>query len=249
MIRNQFMIAFLLGASGLMAQEPGRVIIEGEARDTLDRPVPFVTIRVSGRPEGCAGDRYGKFKLPVFPGDMLMFSAVSFKTDSIRIPDTLTADWYRLRVILAADTVMLSEVVIRPYPKTWEEVSSELLDLDEPEYTVKTLTKQYLGEDLSNIPNSFFSFAGITTLYTIIGKRPREERELRAVIVREQMQERILERYNPEVVSRLTGLKDEASIVRLMVFCDLEVPFILNASNYDLYEAIMQCYHSSQLFR
>jgi hypothetical protein len=243
------MIALLLGVSGLLAQEPRRVIIEGEARDTLNRPVPFVNVSVSGRPEGCAGDLYGKFKLLAYPGDVLIVTAVSYRNYSVRIPDTLSAERYRLKVILSIDTIMLSEVEIRPCPGTWEEVKESLQDLDEAEYSVKALTKKYLNEELGRLTGGPYSFPGITVLYTIIGKRPREERELSAILAREQMQERILERYNPQVVSRLTGLKDEDSIIRLMVFCDLEVPFILNASDIDLYDAIMQCYYASQSLR
>ena len=69
---------------------------------------------------------------------------------------------------------------------------------------------------------------------------------MRAVLARETLEEKIVQRYNPYVVSRLTGMKSEAAIVQLMKYCDLDLPFILWAPDYDFYFVIMECYREYQ---
>ena len=240
---------FLLALPGLLpAQVPRRILIEGEVRDTLYVPVPFVNVLVPERNEGCASDVYGKFRISVVPGDILLFSAVSYKTSRIRIPDTLVAERYWLKVILTADTLLLSEVTISPPPVTWDHFKETELVLDLPEYAVDALTRLYIKDDLAwlfEVTPGMPGPAGI--LYQIFGKSPREQRKLRAVLTREALEEKIVQRYNPYVVSRLTGIKSEAVIVQLMKYCDLELPFILWAPDYDFYLAIMQCYRVYQI--
>ncbi len=232
----------------MLAQAPQRITLEGEVKDTVYAPVPFVNVVVSSRNEGCAADLYGKFKLAVYPGDTLIISSISYKTARLRIPDTLTADRYWLKVILTADTLLLNEVTITPPPITWDEFKEMELALDLPEYTVDALTRLYIKDDLAwlfEVTPGIPGPAGI--LYEVFGKRPREERKLRAVLTREALEEKIVQRYNPYVVSRLTGLKSEAAIVQLMKSCNLSLPFILWASDYDLYFVIMECYRRYQI--
>ncbi len=232
----------------LPAQAPRRILIKGEVRDTLYAPVPFVNMLVAGRSEGCAGDLYGKFSIPVYPGDVLVISSVSYKTARLRIPDTLTAEKYWLKVILTADTLLLNEVTISPPAVTWEEYKETELALDLPQYSTGTLTKLYRQQDLDRLFSNHYGIAPgpASILYSLFGKRPREERELKAVLYREELEERIVRRYNPYVVSRLTGIKSESVIVQLMKFCNLDLSFILGAQDYDLYFAIMQCYRAYQ---
>jgi len=92
--RSLIVILLLFLEEILLAQMPRRIVIEGEVRDTLYAPVSFVNVLVPERNEGCASDVYGKFRLQVIPGDVLLFSAVSYKTSRIRIPDTLVAEQY-----------------------------------------------------------------------------------------------------------------------------------------------------------
>ena len=49
-------------------------------------------------------------------------------------------------------------------------------------------------------------------------------------------------RYNKEVVSHITGLKDEDQIRKFMEFCALQIKFILESTDYELYAAILGCY-------
>ncbi|MDD5508391.1 MAG: carboxypeptidase-like regulatory domain-containing protein [Bacteroidales bacterium] len=249
MVRILIICLALLVGEILVAQEQPRIVIEGEVKDTLYAPVPFVNVLVAGRNEGCAGDLYGKFRIPVYPGDVLVISSVSYKTARLRIPDTLTAEKYWLKVILTADTLLLNEVTISPPAVTWEEYKETELAMDLPEFSTSSLTRIYRKEDLDWLFSNHFGMAPgpASILYSLFGKRPKEERELRAVLYREELEERIVRRYNPYVVSRLTGMKSEATIVQLMKFCNLDLSFILVASDYDFYSTIMQCYRAYQI--
>ena len=246
MVRCLIISLLLFIGEILLAQVSQRVTIEGEVKDTIYAPVPFVNVLVDGRNEGCAADLYGKFRIAVYPGDVLVISSVSYKTARLRIPDTLTSDQYWLKVILTADTLLLNEVTIHPPAETWEDFKASKLAINSPEYSTDALTKIYLKEDLGWLfeTNSGVAPGPASILYSIFGKQPKEKRQLRAVLYREELEELIVRRYNPYVVSRLTGLKSEASIVRLMKFCNLDLSFILTAPDYYFYLAIMECYRA-----
>ena len=49
-------------------------------------------------------------------------------------------------------------------------------------------------------------------------------------------------RYNSTVVSKITGLKNEDDIQKFMQFCALQIKFILESTDYELYAAILNCY-------
>jgi hypothetical protein len=54
--------------------------------------------------------------------------------------------------------------------------------------------------------------------------------------------ERAEKRYNKALVSRITGLKTEDDLKKFMQFCALQIKFILESTDYELYAAISNCY-------
>jgi len=47
--------------------------------------------------------------------------------------------------------------------------------------------------------------------------------------------------YNLDLINKITGLSNEKEIRKFMDFCNLQLEFILNVSDYELYLAILDC--------
>ncbi len=69
-----------------------------------------------------------------------------------------------------------------------------------------------------------------------------KEAKTKRLMAKLNILDKVRTRYNPSVISRITGLKDEKEIQKLMDYCKLQDQFILNATDYELYAAIMSCY-------
>ncbi|MCX6231436.1 MAG: carboxypeptidase-like regulatory domain-containing protein [Bacteroidetes bacterium] len=80
------------------------------------KPISFTNIVIERLHKGTTADYNGFFSLIAYPGDVIIFSAISYKRVYFRIPDSLTSDRYSLIQSLTADTVMLAGTVIHPWP-------------------------------------------------------------------------------------------------------------------------------------
>lgn len=57
------------------------------------------------------------------------------------------------------------------------------------------------------------------------------------------LKERAGRRYNKILVSKITGLINDDEIKNFMEFCALQIKFILESTEYELYAAILGCYN------
>jgi len=96
------------------------------------RPIPHVNVSVRGTHRGTSADMNGFFTLVTLAGDYLVFSAIGFRTTTIKIPDTLPADRYTLYQSLSRDTLELPVTVIFPWPSR-ERFREAFLNLDIPD--------------------------------------------------------------------------------------------------------------------
>lgn len=129
-------IGLLLFALGAMAQdEQERKLIQFSgvivSADSL-KPVPFCNIIIKGKNRGTISDYYGYFSFVAQKGDTVQFSSIGFKKARFVIPDSLAGKAYSLIQTMSADTVMLAEAVVYPWP-TKEQFRQAFLDLRLPD--------------------------------------------------------------------------------------------------------------------
>jgi hypothetical protein len=150
---------FLLFVAASQAQ-PGKsdnliqfsgVVVTG---DSL-MPVPFVNVIIDQSNRGTMTDLYGYFSFVAQKGDSISFSALGFKRHGIVIPDTLVEKKYSMIEILYADTLLLSEMVIYPWP-TKEQFKEAFLALEVPETdaerAARNLTQAAMYERMMKMP-------------------------------------------------------------------------------------------------
>ena len=118
------------------------------------KPVPFTHIVVKHSRWGTVADYYGYFSFVAKKLDTVVFSAVGYKKSFYVIPDTITRNRYSLIKAMTADTLMLDETVIYPWP-TKEQFREAFVNLhvpdDDLERARKNLAKAEMRERAENL--------------------------------------------------------------------------------------------------
>ncbi len=119
--RYYFLLIFLLIFSGftLHAQEreTGAVLLTGMVLDADTRsPMPYVGVQVKNTVYGTASDINGYFSIFISAGDTLTFSYIGYAEARFIMPAKLSQENYSLIQLMRQETILLSEVVIFPWP-------------------------------------------------------------------------------------------------------------------------------------
>lgn len=154
-MKNLIYILFLLPTI-LFAQQQKKEVVQLTgvvvSNDSL-KPVPFTSILIKNTHKGTISDYYGYFSLVAETGDTIRFSSISYKSVDFVIPNNLTNGKYSLIQKMEVDTILLKEVVIRPWPSR-EQFREAFLNLrvpdDDLERAKKNLERQALKEKMEN---------------------------------------------------------------------------------------------------
>lgn len=219
------------------------VRIEGRLIDKKQEPVPFAHIINLNRDVGTISDIQGFFGLGSYPGDTIAISAISYGNLVYIVPELTEIRKYYFELVMDHDTIMLREQVIYPWPESFDELSKEILEMR----TNDTVAQVFQGDPWfrpGELTNEAYPQGGIRIqgplglLYGRFSKEAKTARQLDNNI----LLDKIRLRYNPELITKITGLTDKVEINRLIAYCNLRPEFILKANDYDLYSAIYQCY-------
>jgi len=77
--------------------------------------IPGVHVYVPGKRRGTSANFYGYFSFPVLVGDTVIFSSVGYQRKRYIIPNTQD-DMLTVIVPMKADTIILDETIVMPYP-------------------------------------------------------------------------------------------------------------------------------------
>ncbi len=119
--RAKWLLAiFLLGSClGAGAQVKNTELVQFSGLiltgDSL-KPIPFTHIIVANRNKATSSDYNGFFSFVARKGDSVVFSAMGYKKGYFVIPDTVSTKRYSMVQLMSADTILLKETVIYPWP-------------------------------------------------------------------------------------------------------------------------------------
>ncbi|MCC5920331.1 MAG: carboxypeptidase-like regulatory domain-containing protein [Cyclobacteriaceae bacterium] len=124
--------------------EPAKLVkITGVLADIEDlQPLTYANVIIKNSNTGTITNDAGFFVILAKAGDTLQFSEVGYKTAEYTLPDKLTGENYSLIELMYKDTILLDEVIIRPWP-TEEELKREFL-----QYTLEDTRNQSSQEKL-----------------------------------------------------------------------------------------------------
>lgn len=115
-------LLILLGAIAASAQinsDSKLIQFTGMVLDGSDEqlyPVPYTNILVKDKGRGTYSDLRGFFSIVVEKGDVIVFSAIGYKTVEYKIPLDLKDDRYSIIQLMTQDVINLPETVVFPWP-------------------------------------------------------------------------------------------------------------------------------------
>lgn len=107
LLKKMFFVAIMLTSSVIFAQTVSGIVTE----DT-GNPLPGVTVIIKGTTKGTSTDFDGAFSLLAANGDVLEFSYIGFKTQSVTVSSNT-----KYNITLETDSAQLDEVVVVGYGK------------------------------------------------------------------------------------------------------------------------------------
>lgn len=120
-------------------------------------PIPYTSISIKNTYRGTIADYYGYFSIVASKNDTIEFSSVGYKKAKYIIPDTISSKRYSLIQVMTADTILLSQTVIYPWPSK-DEFKEAFLYFDVPdddyERAKKNLESAKIKEIAYTMPNT-----------------------------------------------------------------------------------------------
>ena len=130
------------------------MVLDGS--DEMLYPVPYVNIHVKEKKRGTYSDLKGFFSIVVEKGDIIVFSAVGYKTVEFNIPLDMEDDRYSLVQLMTQDTINLPETVIFPWPSR-DHFKLEFLAMDVTpelqELAARNLANETLRQMRNDVPS------------------------------------------------------------------------------------------------
>lgn len=230
------------------AQLAGRSVIRGRILGTDHKPVALAHIIHLETLRGTVSDTAGYFSMPLQPGDSLLVSRIGYATRIVGFTESTTVYSGEIEIVLLEQIYQLKEVVIHPFPSTWKEFSDAFKNLKTdpgPQPADLHLAKE--GVPNYQGPSGGFGISmmsPISALYNLFGREPKSRRKYEALLASDRREAQVKQRYNPSLVKHLTGITDEEILKKFLDYCHLDDDFVLHCSDYELYVAILECYHS-----
>jgi len=247
-----FIFSFLLTVFSLYGQEidpAEQVRLSGELfNKETGESIPYVHIINSSTNEGTTSDLDGKFSLPVSTNDTVVFSAVGFEKYYLTWKERPeNSNEYFIKISLDPSTLELAPVNIFAF-KDEAGFKQDILNMKLPEDNSKiVIPGSYNGPRRE--ATGEFSLSSLlspaSAIYNLFSKDAKELRKYSRVLKEYPRQKAISEKYNMQVVEKITGLKDE-SLNEFMLFCKMPEDFILQANEYEIILAVNNCYKEFQ---
>ncbi len=112
LLDNNLVVISVTNTKGDFVYEFQEVVIKGKITDEQGQALGGVSITLKGTKEGVSTNASGEFTISANTGDILEFSMVGYKTQSVKIGETTT-----LNITMALDVSGLTDVVVVGYGK------------------------------------------------------------------------------------------------------------------------------------
>ncbi len=164
-MRYFWLILLCCLSATVFAQDPRLVQFSGVISNAdSNTVVPYVTITNKTQSKTYSANYKGYFSFIVHEGDIMVFSAVGYKSGQIVIPANLPENKYTVRVSLTQDVIDLPAVRVYPWAST-DEFKKEFMSMkvadDDLEIAKKNVSKASLVMLANNMSRDGDEMQGI----------------------------------------------------------------------------------------
>lgn len=183
----------------------------------------------------------GTFRVPVHAGDSLVFTSIGYHTKAVIISnEILEMDFVEVRMVQRE--YQLGEVEVNPFG-TKEQFRQKFMELEVDDGTieivgVKKPSKERrtipITEDKNEIKKAKHLFKSPASfLYGNLSKDAKKRQELHKLNAQKEKHRYNYQKYNEEVVNRITGYEG-ATLIEFMDYCNLSERDIYRYTDYEL---------------
>lgn len=240
-----FILALFCGQASLSAQQSkiiGRVV-DASSKETIR----FAHIENYTSHATTFTDTSGTFSLNANEGDTLIFSAIGYYYKKVIVLDTFLNNLALNIFELSGRIYELTEANIY-LPGTYQQFKHDFIELDIPETETGTLRKELAAIAISEGKKAYDEAIAQGRLeppkpgVKILSSDEKARLRFREYLGQKEKQKIIDEKYNADVVTKVTGLTDDDEIISFMLFCNFTEEYLLEVNPLDLMEKISQKY-------
>lgn len=229
--RLLIIVLWVINLSGVLAQVKtiDGIVFDGITKERIAK----VNIVDLNNKNSIYNNLKAEFKIAAQKGDVLVFYKEGFFNDTITVKDETSLAVYLKRTSIPLKPVYITGRFLTPQ--------------NQLENTKKLYDKAYgslADHDLLSIGSSGAGLS-IDALYNMLSRQGRNATRLRETIDRDYHETVIDYRFNPTLVSSVTGLKDE-KLIDFMFKYRPGYYFVLEASDYEFIKYIRNNYRRYQ---
>jgi len=216
-------------------------VLKGKLTDEITgREVDYGQVLNYSRNINILSDRTGEFVLEANLGDTLVFFALGYYYHKVIVTDSLLKAGTPVIFVMRSQVYEISEAQIFSLG-TYNDFRHSFINLDKPRTRTEKLADELAdvshraARESYNAAQANRKLDGITFLSVPIrGPEERERLKLSRMVEKEKTRNLIYQKFNPEVVRKVTGLTDDDDILDFMAFCDFSDHYLLEVNEIDL---------------
>lgn len=215
---------FILVAFELKGQD--YIMIKGTVYNLKGETLPGANAVNISRNYGTFTDYGGKFTLILAKKDTLKVSMVGFKPFIFRVPEKLQGLNYSMNITLMADTLILQETEIRPYPATYAGFRQEFVTLKTPEEKIvkdMNLPTEPFRRRYENPEGGLLLPGPFSLLYDNFSKEAKQKKKMAEINRKNKLREKFIELITKETLEIKFACHTEDEIDELLYFCGISL--------------------------
>lgn len=239
------LVAFsaLISVNTLKSQTNEHLFLGKIVSNSGKTPVNFALVVNSASKGSAIADSSGFFSIRVSLGDTLQVSRIGYYNEKLVVSGAHLLS-KKIQIIELNERVYeLSGVNISPFG-SYQEFKNKVINSELPkkEEINPSLRKTFSEEVVVLQPQASISLGSpVTALYMLLSKEGKSLRKLAKEEEKDKLEASYKNKYSPQIVSQLTGLKD-LELEKFMKYCNVSVSFIEASTEYDIAEKVLQCF-------
>jgi hypothetical protein len=209
--------------------------------DSLTRePVVFAHIINTTRRTATITDTLGYFYIRTSPGDRLKVTAIGFASGELGIGYSLLRSRLIYDILLKPIIYSIEAIRVNPLG-SYEQFRKRFitLKLPESEYQIHPSVLQEIDQGTDTLDMMISPLISpVTALYNLLSKEGKSQKKLRKLLEQEAFERQIDFKYSPDIVSHITGYTG-FDLYEFMDFCGFKKDFLLNATYYEITQAVL----------
>ncbi|MBO7464953.1 MAG: hypothetical protein J6T56_03770 [Bacteroidales bacterium] len=179
----------------------------------------------------------GEFAILIKGNDTLLFTHVGYEMKNLIISDTLRQEKNRYKINMVMKSILLKGTTVyalKPYPIFLEDVAKTANAVEDG----ITLTKNQKADATASTSTYLYQGHPVSFLYETFSRRAKMDRLHAYLVNHEDEVRRLTAKYNPEIVSRLSGLEG-ADLEDFMCYCSFSYYTLIKANDDEIANMII----------